>query len=331
MGIKAFRKLQMGRETVAGTAVAATSLWRGLGTIEDTREQVDVDEDIGLFSGADRTYQGKLGALLSLESIPATFEQFPHILEAGIVAVGTGVADGAGSGKIYDYPVPEAAASVIKTYTWEGGDNEEVEEMEHCFVQDFGLDGKPGEAWMVSANWIGRQVSISSYTGAIAVPTVEDMLFSKTKFYIDAVASAYGTTLKSSTLLGASLKFKTGWKPVWTADGQLYFSTIKAVKPEITLDLTLEFNGTSVAEKVNWRAQTPRKIQLKCEGSALTPGTTYSYKTMIVNLVGKWDKFSKIGEAEGNDIVTGTFRGKYNATAADAGNIIVVNTLATIP
>lgn len=331
MGIKAFRKLQLGREAVAGTAVPATTLWRGLGTIEDQRETVEVDEDVGLFSGADRTYSGKLGALLPMEAVPASFEQFPHILEAGILAIGTGVADGAGAGKIYDYTIPETTANAIKTYTIEGGDDQEAEEMEYSFVQDFALEGKPGEPWMISANWLGRQVTVSSFTGAITVPTVEDMLFSNTKFYIDPVGSAYGTTLKSNTLLGASLKFKTGWKAVFAADGQLYFSFIKGVKPTITLEITFEFNTTAVAEKVIWRAQTPRKIQLKCEGSAITAGTTYSKKTMIINLVGKWSKFSKIGENEGNDIVTGTFNGKYNATAADAGDIIIVNTLATIP
>jgi hypothetical protein len=33
-------------------------------------------------------------------------------------------------------------------------------------------------------------------------------------------------------------------------------------------------------------------------------------------MAGKWDNFNKIGERDGNDIVEGTFRARYNSTAA---------------
>ena len=50
-GVKALRKVQLGLESTKGTAVAATALWRGTGTIEDKREVVFPDEDIGYLSG----------------------------------------------------------------------------------------------------------------------------------------------------------------------------------------------------------------------------------------------------------------------------------------
>lgn len=331
-GIKKLRKIQLGREATAGTAVAATTIWRGLGTIEDPREVVFPDEDVGILSGTDRSYVPKLAAALSMDAVPATFEQLVHYGEAGIKLVGTGAADGVGSGKIYDYPFPETSLNIIKTYTIEGGDNQEVEKMEYGFVSDFTLEGKAGEAWMMSANWQARQVAPSTFTAALAVPTVEEILFGKTKLYIDAVGGSYGTTQKANTLLSASLKVKTGWIPVFTGDGALYFTFAKSTMPEILLDIIFEHDGAATAEKVNWRAQTPRLIQLKAEGSALaTPGTAYTYKTMIINLAGKWEKFSKLGEQDENDIVTGTFRARYNATKADIGNILIVNELANVP
>lgn len=331
-GIKALRKIQLGREVAAGTAVAATAIWRGMGTLEDTREVVFPEEDVGIFPGTDRMYAPKLGGQLEMEAVPLTFEQVFHILEAGVLTVGTGVADGAGSGKIYNYTFPETAANTIKTYTIEGGDNQEAEEMEYSFVSEFELAGKGGEAWTMAATWMGRQVTVSSFTGALTIPTVEEALFSKTLLYIDVIGGTYGTTVKSDTLLGASLKVTTGWVPVWTGVGAAYFGFAKQTPPEITLEITFEHDGTSAAEKVFWRAGTARKLQLKCVGSALaTPGTAYTYKSLIVNLCGKWEKFNKIDEMDGNDIISSTFRGRYNSTAADAGNIIVVNEVATVP
>src|SRR5512139_862141 len=160
-GIKALRKIQLGREATAGTSVAATAIWRGMGTIEDTREVVFVEEDVGIIPGTDRSYTPKLGAQLEMEAVPLTFEQVIHILEAGVKTIGTGVADGAGSGKIYDYAFPETTLNTIKTYTIEGGDNQEEEEMEYGFVSEFELAGRAGEAWTMAATWQGRQVTVS--------------------------------------------------------------------------------------------------------------------------------------------------------------------------
>ena len=330
-GIKALRKLQLGRETTPGMAIPATTIWNGSGLLDDQRKIVYPMEDVGLLVPPNRSYTAQLAAALAMENVEATFEQLLHIFEAGIKLVGTGVADAGGTGKIYDYPFPEAMANTVKTYTIEGGDNIEAEEMEYAFVEDFTLSGKGGEAIMMSANWKGRQVIVSDFTGSLSIVTVEEILFSKGKLYIDPVSGNYGTTLKSSTFLDMSLKVKTGWTPVFAADGALYFTFIKGVRPEISLDITFEHDSISTAEKVFWRAGTPRLIQMKFEGSALgTPGT-YTYKTLIINLAGKWTKFTKIGERDGNDIITGTFVAGYDPTKADVGNIIVVNLLATIP
>jgi hypothetical protein len=331
-GIKALRKIQIGRETVAGTGVAATVIWRGLGTIEDQREQVRPDEDIGLVVPTDRSYTAKQLGELKMEATEMTFQQACHILEAAIKSIGTGVADGAGSGKIYDYTFPEASKNTIKTYTLEMGDDEQEEEMAYGFVTEFKISGKAGEAVMIEAIWQGRQVAPSTFTGSLSLATVEEILTSKGKLFIDTVAASYGTTEISNTLLAFELSVKTGWVPVFACDGELYFSFAKLTRPEIKLDVTFEHNASAVAQKAIWRAETARKLQLKFTGSALSSaGTTYTYYTMIINLAGKWEKFEALDDQDGNDVVKGTFVAGYNATAADVGDIIIVNETASLP
>ena len=46
-GVKALRKIQIGRESTAGTAVPATEIWRGEGAGEDQRTVVFPVEDVG--------------------------------------------------------------------------------------------------------------------------------------------------------------------------------------------------------------------------------------------------------------------------------------------
>ncbi len=330
-GIKALRYIQLGVETTPGTAVAATTLWRGTGTIDDQREVKFSEEDVGYVSGLDRTYVPKVLAALSLDDVEATFEQLPYILAAGVKNVVSGAVDGTGSDKVYAYPFPTTAVNSIRTYTLEGGDDQQEEEMEYSFVEAFKLSGKPGEAVMMQADWLGRQVTASTKTAALALPTVEEILFSKGKLYIDAVGGMIGTTQKSNTFLGMDLSVKTGWIPVFTADGNLYFSFHKCTMPEVTLDITFEHDGTATAEKANWRNQTARQIRLDFDGSAVaTPGTDFSTKKLRIDLAGKWEKFEKLDENDGNDIVKGTFRVRYNATAALFAEIKVVNELASL-
>lgn len=331
-GIKALRKIQLGRETTAGSAVASSTRWRGMGTILNDREVIFPEEDVGFLVGVDRSYTPRIGAQLSMESTPATFEQVLHVLEAG-VKTASPVADGSGSGYIYTYDFPTTAANTIKTYTIEGGDNIQAEEMEYAFVSSFTLSGAAREAWMMSADWRGRQVTKTTFTAeaTATLPDVEEMLFSKSALYIDAATGTAGTTQVSNTLLSAELSVTTGWMEVYTAEGNLYFSFTKQAQPEITLNVTFEHNASAVAQKDAWIAETPKLVQLKCTGSAFTTaGTAYSAKTMIINLAGKWESFEAIGEQDGNDIISGTFRARYNADAGMVGQIIVVNDLSAV-
>src|SRR4030065_1240276 len=124
-GVKALRKILLGRETPAGSIAVATTYWRGVGTIEDQREIVFPEEDVGILGGVDRTYIPKLLAGVNLGDAPATFEQLPHVLGAGIKGGGAGAADGTqGSDKIYAYAFPTPPLTPVQTHTIEGGDNQ---------------------------------------------------------------------------------------------------------------------------------------------------------------------------------------------------------------
>jgi hypothetical protein len=329
-GIKRLRRIQIGRESTAGTAVAATTFWRGEGTIEDTLSTQFPAEDVGIITGLDRTYIDALGAKLEFEDTPATYEQLPYILESGIAAQ-TPAQDGAGTLYIYTYTIPTTSQGTWRTHTIEGGDDQQEEEMEYAFVPEFNLKGKAAsEALMVSATWEGRQVAASTFTGSLSIPAVEDIPFRRGRLYIDAVTTFPATTLRSNTFLEMELKVDTGLRSVPTADGNLYFSFVKRIEPEIVLDITFEHDSIATAEKAAWRAGTPRSVRLDWTGTAGT-GTTYSTKRLIIDLVGKYEKFEALDEMDGNDVVKATLRCRYNSTAASAGRFIVVSLLSSLP
>lgn len=332
-GIKALRQIQLCPETSQGTATTDYEVWRGEGVLRDTRETVFPEEDIGIFGGTTRNYMPKLGCELEITETPATFEQIQLIFDSGL-SDSTATTD-ASSAKIRTYTLPILQASYLsssdlQTYSVKAGDNAEVEKASFLFTREFTLSGTAGEALMISGTMEGREVTTdSAFDGSAETPTVEEILFSKGKLYIDpATATDFGLTQVSNTLLTCDLNVTGLWKAVPTASGRLDFSFIKQTKPEIMLNITFEHNDSAVAEKAARRAKTTRLIQLKFEGSDLTTtdsGATYDCKTLICNLPGRWETFEALDEQDGNDTVTGTFRVRYDATANKYASFILVN------
>ena len=330
-GRRSLRKIQIGRESTAGTAVAATKIYRGVGTIKDDFEVVPVSQDVGIVGGTDEVNNPKKGGSLSFSQTPAMFELFLDVLEAS-VKTATPSADGAGTDYIYTYAFPTTSGNTIKTYTIEGGDDTGEEEMAYCFVKDWTLSGNGRTQYQLQSNWQGREVTASTYTGALALPTVNYMNFGMTKFYLDVIGGTYGSTIKSNTVRSINLKYASGIEAKDTADGRLDFSFAQGTDYVCTGTIEFEHDSIALANKVDWRALTARKAQIKIEGSTAfaTPGTTYSVPTAIFNLPIRWSNFEKISEANGNDIVQGSFMSKYNVTAAGAGTIIVAVELSSI-
>lgn len=326
-GVKALRKIQIGRESTAGTAVPATEIWRGEGAGEDQRTVVFPVEDVGYLSGVNRSYTPRVYGALDMSATPATFEQLPHILEAGVKTV-TATADG--SGYVYTYPLPTTAANTIKTYTLEAGDNQQAEEAEYAQCRSFGISGAPGEALMLTADWYGRQRTKTTFT-SLSLTAVEEMLFQNTKLYIDAIGGTAGATQATNTLLGFELNVTTGMTPVWTADGQLYFSFSKTVQPEVLLTCTFEHDAVGVARRDDFAAGTARLVRLLTTGTALTgSGGTYTTKALQIDLAAKIDSIETIDEIDGNDVVRVTFRARYSSTSSSFATITVCNTLAAL-
>ena len=330
-GIRALRKIQIGREVTPGTFVPATLVFRGLGGMpDDQRTVIFPEEDIGLLSGSDRQYQPRLFGQAAFEATPATFQQLPHIFEAGIMTA-TPTSD-TGSGFIRTYDAPTTAPGTPRTYTIEAGDNVHVERLDFGFIQEFTLAGSAGEAWTIAATWSGRQWTPAAFTPALTAPAVNEALFSRTSLFIAPTTDTLGTTdqIKSNSLLNATINVNTGFIPVFTADGELFFSFIKQVQPEITLEMTFEHNASALAERAFWRAGTARQIRLNVPGLPLAVPGLETTQRLTIDLAGKWESFEVLGEQDGNDIVSATFRARLNTEANLFARFVVVNEIAAL-
>lgn len=325
-GVIPLSKIQFGRESVLGTEVDATDYLRVEGAfLDDQRDIQFVPENVGLLVDPDRTTIPFTAGAIAIPENNLTFEQILHILEMGIRTV-SGVQDGAGSGYIWTYNLPTTAQLTPATYTIEGGDDQQASVLAGCFVESFTISGKAKQPLKFSANIIGRQTDDTTFTALLTIPTVEEALFQKCKFYLDDAGNGFGATQAENYLLGFDLNIKTGFVARATADGNLYYSYLKQTKPEYILSLAVEHDSTADAEITKARAQTARLARILCQGSALTtPGTTYTYKTLIIDLAGKYAAIPPIDDEEGSSIMNFVLNGRYNSTVSTMGKLIVVN------
>jgi hypothetical protein len=299
------------------------------GYLEDQREVQHVPENVGYISKTNRTNTPKLLAYCTMSGV-ATFEQFPYIAEASI-KLETPAQDGSGSGYIYEYGAPTTSVNTTQTYTLEGGDNQQAYEMEYSFCKSWTLSGAGANSLQVSSEWFGRRVQKANFTGAISLPAVDEINFSEGKLYIDAVSGTMGTTQVIGTWLDFSLKYDSGLKEQFTGDGNKYFNHTESTGPEVTLDITVEHDSDAVSLFDDFQAETARQVRMLFQGPALTTaGTTYTYKTLQIDLVGKVEKWGTPQDKDGVSTIPITFRGAYDGTSAKFFDVTVVNELSSL-
>lgn len=328
-GTKPYNSVQLGKESTPGTSVPATTIWRGpYGSPEDARIRKIKEEDVGYLVPAELSYDTRLGAKLAMPSCELTFEQLPHILEAGIMTA----TPGAGPGYARAYSFPTIASRTIKTYTLEAGNAlvaADQMEVPYSWVDEFELAGKVDEAWMMAATWQGQRWVTAAMTGSLSIPSVEVALFGNTRLYVDNSGGTIGTTQVSGKLLAATIKAKTGIAWVPAGGGNLYPIAIKYGKPEITWTLKYELEqdgGASfvATERSKWDTKAGRLFRLHTPGSGAT-------KDLKLDFFGIYDKFGSYENDDQNVSVTVEGHCGYSATDALFFTATVVSALATLP
>jgi hypothetical protein len=337
-GRKQLQRVQIGKQSVFGTLVPTTTIWRGKGsTPDDQRKIEEIDEMIGVFGeGADRTAVTQVVGALELSETPLSYEQAQYILAMMWGGPTTGAADGIGTDKIYQTSVPTTSGVTPVYYAVEGGDDFEVETAVDCVATKFSVSGKMGETNRMSATLAASEVAYAAagFTAAIGIPVVEDSICQLGKVYLDAIGGTYGATQVATTIISHKLDVEAMWVPIYGMAGSLLPTAWRYAGHKITGELLYLHDtaaGGAAGAKKFFRDQTAKLLRVDLEGNAVaTPGTAYSKKHFIYDLPIKFTKAAVLGDNDGISTVAMSYRSRYNVTAGNAGKVIVVNELTTL-
>jgi len=333
-GVRDLGITQLGRETTKGTAVAATTRWVGMTTLDPNEPRLYPQIQNGLLLQNKATAPiAKKATNFSLEA-DLSFEQLLHVLNMCFFGLTTGT--GAGADKTWTFNPTFTADPGLNSFTLQkrmtDGSTNWDERVAYAMGKSFEISGAIGENTKLSMDGFGRPIELATaITGAIAVPTVNFVPVSLWKVYVDDAFGGLGGTQLLGTLYGFRFNFTSMAQPKDYIDGRadLSFSSHGIKAGYFTLELQGEFQAQLAAEQAKARSALQRFIRLEATGAALGAS---NYK-ITIDLCAGYEEglFDSDGDRDGNDSVTLSYVQDYNAAAPLAAKIIVVNALAALP
>lgn len=329
MGSEMFVKVQYGKESTRGTAVAATKRFLGTANIPNDRTVAHPTYSMGRRSRSHRTEIRQLLAdPVTLTMAEAYYQALPMLfgitLKGGVTASET---TGGQGDYAWDFTPSLTAAAAPDTITLEAGDNDQNYEIEYLMGKRITIDFALGDASAVNiaCECFGRQVTASTATASINPLAVNEIHGNTAKIWIDSTWATLGTTQKTGLLRGGNIEIATGNHPKWLGAGNKYFDSYGEGFADLTGSFIFEGGAAAKGYWDDFQAGTHRAIKLSFTGPQIGTGTYYS---LILNMFVAFDEVIPLsGFADGNTLYAVTFSAidDNQATPHNFGVLVTTN------
>lgn len=321
MGNSFFNYVQYGKETTRGTAVAATKKWPGQAPkiMSDTKKTF-IQEMLDVRAAERRSVVFERLYRNNLNTAQATFEQLPAVFGCGLKAHDTPTETTPSQA---DYPwtfLPSmTAANSPDALTIELGDDAQCWEIEYCMFDKISLSGsvdqEGGEsAVSLDAGFFGRQLTTTTKTAAIALPSGEFMNAKRARLYIDTSWAGVGGTELANLLRSFQIEILTGLHPDSTGSATTYFNAHKEGVIGVMGTFTIEGGSNAASILTASRSAGLVVARLQIDGSQIGTGTS---RQLRIDFSGDYDEVDPISsEDRGDNLATFAIKGLYDTTGA---------------
>lgn len=283
---------QIGKETVAGTGVAATRrLYCHNDQSKLSRERPPTFHKFATTT-RNNTRQATKGRTMVGGTLvmPLSASEIIEILLMGLK--GGVTPTGAGTPKLWTF----VDGTTFDPATIEWHDGARVWEATGCYADSFKISGSVNGEITVSAELFGMTMEISTLTGSLAERVPDFIEGWETKLYIDAFAGTPGTTNVAGTLINWEVEVKNGNARKYFADNTQNANAIRPGELEITASLTFDAaSSAAAAEFANWDAATKRMVRLEFGQNEVIDGADKKFVT--IDLPGAWSAL-ELGEID---------------------------------
>jgi len=332
MATRALSKFQYGKEVISthGTPVAATKILAGaqIKSVAPDRTPAFIPDALGVKARSTRAEIYELLAADTLTLPAAYFQALPMLfscgLKGGVTATETTPAQ---SDYAWDFTPSLTASNTPDSITLEMGDDVQAFEVEFVMFRRLKISGQlaqdGGESPVsIEAEYFGRQVTPTTFTGALSLPTMTTMNAKLSRLYKDATWAGKGTTELTDVLRAFEFELITGMHPKFMGSAAKTFNTFGEGFIDAMLTLTLE--GSSVADTIfdEFQAGTAKAYSLKINGPQIGSGVNHKLQ---LDLWGRPEMVEPLSEeSEGNNLHQVLIHGEYDTTGAAIVDVDVI-------
>jgi hypothetical protein len=330
-GVEVFSRINLGKETTKGTAVARTRRFYGTAA-----GNLGIGDQFNFHEAENRGSRVRVSAhaptltrevpTLKLQmSDGVGYDDLVIPFSMGLQGGRTGV--GGAADKTWTFTQPSTGSGAYESFTADIGDDIQNWILDYVMPTRWQLSTEFGEKTNFEADCFAQQaVKGSASTPAEINPILIPSDLWTVKFAA-TFAGLAGASVSTNFLRTWSFEYETGIKPRWYQDGNTFMG--QHVETDIKGTLTLETESTALAvsEFVDkWRAGTLDYVRLKATGPALG-GTNYSLQ---LDMPVYWDEPQPLASVDdGVNIYTTKARQAFDGTNGLV--VTLVGSLAAIP
>jgi hypothetical protein len=335
-----FRKIQVGKQSVIGTAVPATRVLPYRGLILYDPKRTDPDVDVGSLDPVLPPYMLAPETTMAGATGPLAFDDLAVRASAGIKGGVSPTGPTGTTAYTWTFQAASLTADAFDFYSVQTGDDTAdasgdgtlgyggvIDTFSQAMAEDLG-------PWTVTDDWVFANATYGNRTGSLSVASAPAWVFgADTAFYLDSAAGSIGITALASAVRGASIRISNNLDQKRFADGSnVRFALQSYGRAARTIEFTVTAEKTAavIAEATTLDdTPTPNRYWKVLTASTELAGTATPYKSefyLPCRLVSVAD-----GAIGGNTNLTLTYHGFYDSTLLYALKLIVVNKLATLP
>ena len=339
-GFTRFRKIQVGKQSVIGTAVPATRVLPYRSAIVINPNRTDPDVDVGSLDPVISPYATALLATMSGAQGPQTYDDLAIRLSAAIKGGVSPTGPTGLTAYTWTFTAASLTADSFDYYSVQTGDDTSDSAGAGIngfggVINQFGMT-MPEDLgpWTVSDDWIFSGAVYGNRTGSLNVDSSPAFMFgADTAFYLDSNAAAIGITQLSDAVRGASLTIGNNLDEKRYANGSNTRFNLAAYgrgPRTIELTLTVEKTTATIAEVATLDdTPTPNRYIKIAASSTQNAGTATPYSANIFLPVRLYAVTE--GEIGGNTNYQLTYHGFYDSTLTYAFKAVVVSKLSALP
>lgn len=331
MGARGLSFVQYGKETIAthGTAVAATKILAGaeIKGVPVDRKPEFIEDALGVRARSARvvTYETLVEDTLSVPN--AYFQCLPLFFSLGLKGNVT-ASETTASQQDYAWAFTPSmtASNTLDSATLEFGDGDQEYECEYTMFKNLKVKGtidQGGGASPVSieGQYFARQMTPSTKTAALSLPTMTTMNAKNARLYKDTAWAGKGATEVTAILREFEFEIMTGVHPKFFGDANKYFATHGEDRIDAMLTLLLEHGSSAHAFYTDWQAGTAKAYAIKIAGPQIGSGTTHALNMFMWGVVESVIPISS--ESNGNNLTAVVIHGTYDTTGAQIVDVNV--------